>query len=86
LRLGNEEDAHVSFFGDIFANAVDMGFLACEGDAGAYVEAPLQHLEAVRKKEFAKISGAFALFLGADGEVKSYEEPTHFVFSSNHGL
>ena len=67
-------------------NASKVGLLPGEGDTRTGVDAELDHLETVVQEELAEIGGSLPLLLGFHREVKSYEEPAHFVVIGVHGL
>ena len=70
LGAGDEDGAYAAFGGEVFFEPFDVGFLSRKGDAGAGVDAVLEHLVAVVYQVVAEVGGGFALFFGADGEVE----------------
>lgn len=71
LGAGDEEDADFAFGWDGGFDALDVGVLAGEGDAGAGVDGVLEHLEAVVEEEFPEGGGLTALVVFFYGEVKA---------------
>lgn len=86
LGAGDEDGADAAFGRNALLDAVDVGFLPGEADAGAGIDAPLEHLKSVVLEPFAKVAGGLALGFGADREVESNDQPTHFEFFGVHGL
>lgn len=71
LGTSNEEDTDFTFWRDGGLDTLDMGVLACEGDAGADVDGILEHLETVIEEEFPEGGGLTALVVFLHGEVKA---------------
>ena len=71
LGAGDEEDSDFAFRGDCGFDALDVGVLAGEGDAGADVDGVLEHLEAVVEEEFPEGGGLATLVVFFYGEVKA---------------
>ena len=71
LCAGDKEDTDFAFGWDGRLDALDVGVLACEGDAGADVDGILEHLEAVVEEEFPEGGGLTALVVFLHGEVKA---------------
>lgn len=71
LCAGDKEDADLSFRGDGGFDALDVGVLSSEGDAGADVDGVLEHLEAVVEEEFPEGGRLATLDVFFHGEVKA---------------
>ncbi len=71
LGTGDKKDANLAFWGNDGLDALDMGGLSGEGDAGADVDGVLEHVKTVVQKEFPERGGAFALVFLCHGEIKA---------------
>ena len=86
LGAGDKDGTDAAFGRDVALDAFDMGLLTGEGDAGACIDAPLEHLEAIVLEPFAEIVRGLSLWLAADGQVEGDDQPTHFELFGVHGL
>ena len=86
LGAGYENGSDIAFRREIFLEPVNVGFLPREGNAGAGINAELDHLISVVNQKVAETSRLPALLLGSHWKIECDNQPAHFEFFGVHGL
>jgi hypothetical protein len=85
LTAGDKEGPDAAFGWQVGTDAGEVGFLPGKADAGAGIDAVLNHEIAVIQEEIAELNGGAPFILGDHGKVIGDDQPTHFVFVCVHG-
>ena len=82
----HKNGADAAFGRQMLFEPVNVRFLPRKGDAGAGIDAELDHLIAVIQQKIAEVRRGLALLFGGHRQIKCHDEPAHFIFFGVHGL